>query len=354
MQTDILIIGAGLSGLALARTLLAQGRDVQIIEARKRTGGRVLATTQGASRYDLGPAWFWPNHPRICALVQEYGLSAFQQYASGTLIFQDGAGNIRRDLTMAPMAGALRIEGGVSMVTQGLADDIGQDRIHLEHQLKALSPSATRVLASVTANGADLSITANQVVLTIPPRLAAAQVDFSRALSDAVLAEMRDVPTWMAGHAKVVALYPTPFWRANGQSGDAISHLGPLAEIHDASPNDASAGALFGFVATPAPARRDAAALKQAAVQQLTQLFGAQAATPDAVLLQDWAQDPMTATQDDHDPPTSHPAYGTPRALVGLWDNRLHFASSEMGASFGGFLEGALEAGEHFALHQSA
>ncbi len=38
----------------------------------------------------------------------------------------------------------------------------------------------------------------------------------------------------MAGHAKVVALYERPFWREQGLSGDAISHCGTLAEIHDA------------------------------------------------------------------------------------------------------------------------
>ncbi|MEM1154111.1 MAG: hypothetical protein AAGI44_08210 [Pseudomonadota bacterium] len=48
--------------------------------------------------------------------------------------------------------------------------------------------------------------------------------------------ELGGVPTWMAGQAKVVAVYESPFWRDSGFSGDAMSRKGPLIEIHDASP----------------------------------------------------------------------------------------------------------------------
>ncbi len=44
-DTEIAIIGAGLSGLALATALRSEGRDVTVLEARDRPGGRVLSTT---------------------------------------------------------------------------------------------------------------------------------------------------------------------------------------------------------------------------------------------------------------------------------------------------------------------
>ena len=52
IDTDICIIGAGLSGLALAAKLQAEGRDVIVLEARDRRGGRVLSK----DGYDLGPS----------------------------------------------------------------------------------------------------------------------------------------------------------------------------------------------------------------------------------------------------------------------------------------------------------
>lgn len=62
-------------------------------------------------------------------------------------------------------------------------------------------------------------------------------------------------PTWMAGHAKVVAIYERPFWRDSGLSGFVSSRVGPLQEIHDASP-EAGSGALFGFLGIPVEVRQ--------------------------------------------------------------------------------------------------
>ncbi|MEM9321174.1 MAG: FAD-dependent oxidoreductase, partial [Pseudomonadota bacterium] len=154
------------------------------------------------------------------------------------------------------------------------------------------------------------------------------------------------VPTWMAGQAKAVALYPKPFWRNEGLSGDAMSQRGPLVEIHDASPENASGGALFGFVGVPPQHRQDQSALKQAVTAQLVRLFGASAATPDRVLLRDWALEDQTATAADQAPLMEHPRYGLPSKLNGVWDGTLWFSGSETAKEFGGFLEGALEAAE--------
>ena len=57
-----LIVGgglSGLSGLALAEALEAQGRDYVLVEARERFGGRILTEHLEDGYFDLGPAWFW-------------------------------------------------------------------------------------------------------------------------------------------------------------------------------------------------------------------------------------------------------------------------------------------------------
>lgn len=346
MQTDVLIVGAGLAGLALARHLEAAGRDWHIVEARDRVGGRILTRSVAGVPVDLGPAWIWPGQMRIDRLLRDVGLTTFPQYADGRLVYQDGSGAVRRDIDMAPMAGSLRIAGGIGGLTERLADTLANDRIHLGWRLHALEAGDT-TMSAFSSDGDE--IIANHVIITAPPRLASQTITFAPTLPDGAITALRAVPTWMAGHAKALIIYQTPFWRAAGLSGDAISHTGPLTEIHDASPADDNGGALFGFFGLPAHERARHLDLAGAVASQLTALFGTEAANPLAIEICDWARDPLTATTADHTAPSGHPAYGTPPALTGLWDGRLIFASSEMAPEFGGFLEGALEAAERTA-----
>lgn len=317
-ETESCIIGAGLSGLALGTALRSEGRDVTILEARDRAGGRVLSH-QG---YDLGPSWIWPHNHRMLALASRLGLRSFPQYAYGRLVFEDGEGTIRRDLDFATMGGALRIEGGLTRVTEALAEQLGP-RLRLDHPVRRVTEDAS----GVTLSGDNFEIRAAHVVFALPPRLTAR---FGVAVPD--------VPTWMAGHAKLIATYDTAFWRESGLNGDAISHRGPLAEIHDASPVDEGVGALFGF-ALPGAARQPE--FRASAVAQLTRLFGPDAATPNDVFVKDWSEDVATATQADLTPPTGHPPYSAIPSTA-----RLIFAGSESSPVDGGFLEGALAAAE--------
>ena len=326
-DAEVCIIGAGLSGLALASALRADGRHVTVLEARDRPGGRVLSQ----SGHDLGPSWIWPQNHRILALLDRLGLRHFPQHATGRLVFEDAVGAVRRDLDFATMGGALHVEGGLARVTDALAADVGES-LRLGNPVREVAEDTT----GVTISTADDTIRAARVVLALPPRLAAA-----------LGVTVPDVPTWMAGQAKLlVASYPTPFWRAEGLNGDAISHHGPLAEIHDASPADAGTGALFGF-AHPGAARQSG--FRDAALAQLGRLFGSEAGTPDAVIVKDWSTDPDTATPADQIPPAGHPAY---RAVSPT--ERLIFAGSEAAPEDGGFLEGALAAAEAAHAHLGA
>jgi len=53
----IIVIGAGFAGLAAARALVDAGREVLVVEARNRTGGRAHTVPFGGAVADLGPSW---------------------------------------------------------------------------------------------------------------------------------------------------------------------------------------------------------------------------------------------------------------------------------------------------------
>ena len=343
MQTDTLIIGGGLSGLSIAATLAQQDRDFVLVEARDRLGGRILSTTVQGQAYDLGPTWFWPGQPRIAALIRGLGLRHFDQFSDGALLYEDQTGPVQRGPAHASMQGSYRLHGGLSSLIRALANKVPADAIRLQTAVRALRKTA-RGVAVTCASGQ--TVTAQRVILTLPPRLAA-ELEATPAFDPSVLHALRDSPTWMAGQAKAVAVYPRRFWRDTGLSGDAMSRRGPMVEIHDASPPGDGPGALFGFIGLPPHLRSDLPALQDAVHAQFVRLFGPDAAAPITLKIKDWAQDGATTSGRDLQPLHAHPRYGLPPALSGLWDNRLIFGGTECAPQFGGYLEGALEAAEN-------
>ncbi|AQS47363.1 amine oxidase [Thioclava nitratireducens] len=343
MKTQVAIVGGGLAGLALARRLHARGISFELFEARPRFGGRIKALEIGAGKVDLGPSWFWPGQPRIAALTEALKLRKFEQYARGAVSLEDANGLVHRNMGFASMAGSWRLEGGMVALTNALAAELPAARLHPGARVVALGTGPSVTLADGRVCWAE------HVVLAVPPRVAA-QISFAPPLSDMQMQALRATPTWMAGHAKFVAVYERPFWREAGLSGDAMSQRGPLAEIHDASGAEGSPAALFGFLGVPARARiGQGETIEAMALAQLARIFGPEAANPLTYALEDWAMAPETATEADFEPLRFHPDYGLPPVLRGLHDGHVHLSSSETAPEMGGYMEGALAAAERVA-----
>ncbi len=135
MQTDVLIIGGGLSGLAAADILHSAGVDFRLVEARDRLGGRILSpeplslSVSPGWRLDAGPAWIWPGQERVARLARELALTVFPQHAHGKTVFEDQNGAVRRDLSLPLNPHALRLETGMAGLIDGLAARLPADRV---------------------------------------------------------------------------------------------------------------------------------------------------------------------------------------------------------------------------------
>lgn len=344
MQTDVLIVGGGLSGLSIADHVNQAGIDFLLAEASDRLGGRILTETLAGGAFDLGPAWFWPGQPRMAALAKRFGLAIFEQFSSGDLMFQDRSGTIQRGRGYASMQGSYRIDGGMGRLIAALQASLEQDKLLMNRKLVSLQSTGHDIIAAF--DGTD-SITARHVILAMPPRIIVESVQFNPALMPGQAEAMAQIPTWMAGQAKILAVYEEPYWRKAGLSGDAMSHRGPMVEIHDASSMAGGPYALFGFVGVPADARKaHRQDILSLALTQLTAMFGADMANPQSLVMKDWAAVPEVATARDQRALRAHPSYGLPSSLQTLWDGRLQLASTETARGFGGLLEGALEAAD--------
>lgn len=75
--TDVIIVGAGLSGLAAATRVAEAGFDVVVLEARDRVGGRTYSKAFGPATFDVGGQWIGPGQHRMHRLARDLSLATF-------------------------------------------------------------------------------------------------------------------------------------------------------------------------------------------------------------------------------------------------------------------------------------
>ena len=334
-DTDVAIVGAGISGLAAAATLRAAGHRVVVFESRDRVGGRLLST-DGAPGLDLGATWFWPGEQRVAALIAALGADVHPHHLAGDAVYHAPEGARRLDGNPIDVPSG-RFSAGAQQLAVALAERLPAGTLHLDCPVEAIHHGD-----HLTVRHRGGTTSAQHVVLALPPALAMHRIGFEPALPERIAALAAATPVWMGAMAKVVVRYEHAFWRDAGLAGSAISHMGPMREIHDMSGPDGSPAALFGFVPLTgtAPHPDD-----QAVVDQLAELFGPAAASPLEITIKDWRSDPDTsppgvATLD------SYQTYGHPLFQEAALNGRLHWASTETGTTAPGHIEGALAAAE--------
>ncbi|MEU1181080.1 FAD-dependent oxidoreductase [Streptomyces sp. NPDC005820] len=339
---DVIVVGAGASGLAAATALHAAGRDTVCLEARDRVGGRLLSvpTAHPDRALDLGATWFWDGEDRVRSLAARGGIETFAQHLAGDTLLQETTGT--RRLTGNLIDGpSHRFAAGSQSIATALAAALPAESLRLDTPVTAVHPDGRDGLTVRTPAG---TLRAEHVILALPPALALERIDFGDALPADLVRLARSTPVWMGAVAKVVAHYPAAFWREDGLAGAAVSRTGPLQEIHDMSGPGGRPAALFGF----AHARTVRPGFDQAVIAQLARIFGPAAAAPEALHLQNWSTERWTSPSTvqhlaDHSL-FGHPLYRRP-ALNG----RLHWASTETATAHAGHIEGALAAGERAA-----
>mgnify|MGYP006075340279 CR=1 FL=1 len=352
MSHPVVVIGAGLSGLYASWLLQQSGQRVLLLEARDRIGGRVLS--QGADgtahRLDLGPAWFWPGmNPRVQKLLKALNLRSFPQHTRGATMVEGQDGKVYKQQSgWGQSSSSYRIAGGTGALTQAIYDQFSaQVNFKANTHVLGMQLRPHAVELDLQDSTGPWRQGASQVIVTIPPRVMAQDLALVPAWPETMMKDMRATPTWMAGQAKFVAAYASAFWREAGLSGDAMSHRGPMSEIHDASDESGQSAGLFGFVGASPSYRAGIGreAMQSQSLAQLERLFGPQAATPLWSAVQDWALDPFTATPEDSRPLSYHPMYAVGE-VPNEWRSRVALAGTERSRNYGGFLEGALEAAE--------
>ncbi|MBU3749622.1 MAG: flavin monoamine oxidase family protein, partial [Mycobacterium sp.] len=241
------------------------------------------------------------------------------------------AGGLDRLLGVVGGAQQDHFAGSSHEMSRRMAAELG-DRIRLGARVCRIEWSEDAVAVTSTAG----VVEARQAILAIPPahRL---DIDIAPALP---IEYQQLAQRWPQGAVtKAYAAYPTPFWRARGLSGQALSDQGPVFITFDVSPADGT-GILLGFTdphgfdAQPEQQRR------QQVLACFTALFGEQAAHPVDYLDQRWGAEtfapggPTAAV-----PPGSWTEFGR---LLRRPVGPLHWAGTETADEWTGYMDGAV------------
>jgi putrescine oxidase len=96
VETEIVVVGAGIAGLTAASTLAGEGVDVVVVEARDRVGGRVWNIEIGGEANELGGQWVAPYQSAMHALLDDLDIGLFPSFRDGEHVYIDPSGNAHR------------------------------------------------------------------------------------------------------------------------------------------------------------------------------------------------------------------------------------------------------------------
>jgi monoamine oxidase len=254
------------------------------------------------------------------------------------------AGGIDRMLDVVGGAQQDHFPGGTQQIADKMAADLG-DRVRLNAAVSRIEWSDDAVAVTSTAG----VVEARRAIVAIPPahRLA---IDIAPAPP---IEYQQLSQRWPQGAlSKAYAVYPRPFWRDAGHSGQALSDEGPVFITFDVSPGDDGPGVLLGFVDSRDFDRLPPDQRREKALTNFTSLFGVDAENPIEYLDHCWGAEtfapggPTAAV-----PPGSWTQFGP---LLRTPVGPLHWAGTETADEWTGFLDGAVRSGQRAAAEVAA
>ena len=254
------------------------------------------------------------------------------------------SGGLDRMLDIVGGAQQDHFTGGTHQMSARIADELG-DRVQLGAVVSRIEWSGDAVAVNSSAG----VVEARRAIIAVAP---AQRLDIDIAPAPPIEYQQLAQRWPLGALTKSYAAYPTPFWREQGLSGQALSDEGPVFITFDVSPGPDGPGILLGFTDPRGFDGLSPEQRREKAVACFTALFGEKAADPIDFLDQRWGAEtfapggPTAAV-----PPGSWTEFGP---LLRTPVGPLHWAGTETADEWTGFMDGAVRSGQRAAAEVAA
>ena len=341
MNTSVVIIGAGLTGLLTAYRLQELGFDVKVLEARERIGGRINTIVSGKAKVEMGATWFNESHYHLLDVIEEFKVPYFEQFMTGTSYFQTFSNVPPQEIAVPNDSPSYRFKNGTVDLLNSIAAKLKPNTIFLNEEVNEVNVIDDDV--EVKTNSRTLN--AGIVITTLPPATLIDQITFTPQLPNELVSLAEQTHTWMQDSIKVALTYKKPFWREEGKSGTIFSNVGPLTEFYDQSNVEKESYALVGF-ASGSCARFTKEQRIEKIEAQLKMVFGDEALQYESYHETGWYNEEFTKSNRQEDNLFPHQNGGHALYQAPLFDNKLFISGAETSKHHSGYMEGAIFAAE--------
>lgn len=337
IHSDIVIIGAGLTGLTIAYLLRKQNMSVKIVEARKRVGGRIdTKYSETLAPQEMGATWLGKKHTALVDLLQTLNIGVFKQELSDKAIYEASPSSPPQLVSLPPNNNpSYRIQGGTTTLINALANEIDTNSILLNQIIQSIESTDNGVLVKSETH----HFMADKVISTLPPNLFVKTISVTPNLSDSVINISKKTHTWMGESIKVSLTFAKPFWRENS-SGTIVSYVGPIPEMYDHSNYENNRFALKGFLNGTYFSMTKSERL-ELIMNQLQKYYGSEIRSFLSYEETVWRKERFTFT-DYESNVLAHQNNGHSIFRQSFLNGKLIIAGSETASQFPGYMDGAV------------
>ena len=344
-RVDVIVVGAGLSGLVAAYELVRAGHDVQVLEASNVIGGRAQTLREPFDDgliAETGPARIPPSHDLTLGYIDHFGIETLPFYTQeGEYLVVNDQGARQRQTPAAFLSGGrdawLKIPAGIDALPMAFAEALG-DRVRTGLPVTKVVRDENGVAA--TYGPAAKELRGRKLICTVPLPVID-KIEFDPVLSASKQSAFE--ATTYQDVTRVYVQYAQRIWEDDGLNGWGLTFAEGYSEFwHPTWNQEGPRGILMSYMFGEL-ARRTAATSPSAIVPgfigRFNALFPGTREVAEHGTHFAWEHQPwIGAAFANYNPPFSeHPELASPEGPI-------HFAG-EHASGHRGWMQGALESG---------